>query len=143
VVSYIKKQGEAQYSEEVMKDMEAATQKAETKKGSDGGANAPSGEKKAKDEEALRSAIQVVVEAGRASTSLLQRKLSMGYATAGRLIVELEDRVVIGPYEGSKPRKVLITKNQWLEMNAMSDRPDDGTAAAIELVLDENGPSQS
>lgn len=143
VVSYIKKQGEAQYSEEVMKDMEAATQKAETKKGSDGGANAPSGEKKAKDEEALRSAIQVVVEAGRASTSLLQRKLSVGYATAGRLIDELEDRGVIGPYEGSKPRKVLITKNQWLEMNAMSDRPDDSTAAAIELGLDENGPSHS
>lgn len=45
----------------------------------------------------------------------------MGYARAARLVDELESRGIVGPFEGSKPRKVLISKQQWLEMNAMSD----------------------
>lgn len=60
----------------------------------------------------LTQAIQVVVEAGQASTSLLQRKLKLGYARAARIIDEMEERGVVGPYEGSKPRKVLISATQ-------------------------------
>ena len=71
----------------------------------------------------LPQAIEVVVEAGMASTSLLQRKLRLGYARAGRIIDEMETRGIIGPHEGSKPRQVLITRQQWLEMNM--NRPDD------------------
>ena len=56
-----------------------------------------------------------------ASTTLLQRRLRLGYARAARLVDELESRGIVGPFEGSKPRKVLISKQQWLEMNAMSD----------------------
>lgn len=52
-----------------------------------------------------------------ASTSLLQRRLRLGYARAGRIIDELEARGVVGPHEGSKPRQVLLTRQQWLEMN--------------------------
>jgi len=48
---------------------------------------------------------------------MLQRQFRLGYARAGRLIDEMEKRGIIGPYEGSKPRKVLITRQQWLEMN--------------------------
>ena len=59
----------------------------------------------------------VVVEAGQASTSLLQRRLRLGYARAGRLIDELEQLGVVGPHEGSKPRQVLMTYAQWLEKN--------------------------
>ena len=61
---------------------------------------------------------QYVVENGMASTSLLQRKLKLGYARAARIIDQMEERGVIGPYEGSKPRKVLITKEQLLEREA-------------------------
>ena len=65
----------------------------------------------------LPQAIEVVVEAGQASTSLLQRRLRLGYARAGRIIDELEQRGIIGPHEGSKPRQVLITRQQMIEMN--------------------------
>ena len=68
----------------------------------------------------LPKAIEVVVEAQQASTTLLQNRLKLGYARASRIIDELENRGIIGPYEGSKPRKVLISKQQWLEMNALS-----------------------
>ena len=69
----------------------------------------------------IKEAIRVVVENGLASTSLLQRKLKLGYARAARIIDEMEERGVVGPYEGSKPRKVLITQNELMEMELSSD----------------------
>ena len=65
-------------------------------------------------------AVEVVVEAGMASTTLLQRKLKLGYARAARIVDELSEKGIIGPFEGSKPRKVLITKEQWYQMQANS-----------------------
>lgn len=65
----------------------------------------------------MEQAIKCVVEAGQASTSLLQRRLRLGYARAGRLIDEMEQMGIVGPHEGSKPRQVLITYQQWLERN--------------------------
>ena len=65
----------------------------------------------------LNEAIKCVVEAGQASTSLLQRRLRLGYARAGRLIDEMEKMGIVGPHEGSKPRQLLITYQQFLEMN--------------------------
>ena len=64
----------------------------------------------------LERAIEVVVEAGQASTSSLQRRLKLGYARAARMMDELEQMGVIGPYEGAKPRKVLMTKEQLAEL---------------------------
>ena len=66
---------------------------------------------------AMEDAIQCVVEAGQASTSLLQRRLRLGYARAGRLIDQMEQIGVVGPHEGSKPRQVLMSHAQWLERN--------------------------
>jgi len=65
----------------------------------------------------MEQAIQCVVEAGQASTSLLQRRLRLGYARAGRLIDEMEQMGIVGPHEGSKPRQVLMSYQQWLERN--------------------------
>lgn len=118
VVNFIKNQGETSYDENVMDEIE---RQAVTKKK---GAEAPvedSGSGGAPVDEKLKSAIEIVVEAQMASTTLLQRKLSLGYARAARLIDELEERKIVGPFEGSKPRKVLITKQQWLEMCACSE----------------------
>ena len=81
----------------------------------------------------LPKAIEVVVEAQQASTTLLQKRLKLGYARASRIIDELENRGIIGPYEGSKPRKVLISKQQWLEMNALAQ----GGSAVVHEDLNE------
>ena len=103
-----------QYDDEVIKQIEANTPQA----------NAPSDDEDAEDTEdpMLNDAIRVVVENGKASTSMLQLKLRLGYARAGRLIDTMESMGIIGPYEGSKPRKVLMTKDEWQERQMrMSD----------------------
>ncbi len=66
----------------------------------------------------ISEAVKCVVEAGQVSTSLLQRRLRLGYARAGCLIDQMEQMGIVGPHEGSKPRQVLITYQQWLERNA-------------------------
>ena len=63
----------------------------------------------------FEDAVEVILEQGQASTSMLQRKLRVGYARADRIMDELADAGIIGPQEGSKPRQILISKQQWLE----------------------------
>lgn len=65
-------------------------------------------------------AVDAILEAGQASTSLLQRRLKLGYARAARIVDQMEQKGIVGAYEGSKPRQILITKAQWLERKAMS-----------------------
>lgn len=119
VVEFIKGQKETVYDDDVNNAIEQLAQaSANGKKGStsvDSSSDLPSG-----DDEILKKAIEVVVEAQSASTTLLQKRLKLGYARASRIIDELEEKGVIGQYEGSKPRKVLISKQQWYEMNAVS-----------------------
>jgi len=64
----------------------------------------------------MDEAISIVVGTGQTSTSMLQRKLKLGYSRASRLIDQMEERGIVGPFEGSKPRQVLITKQEWQEM---------------------------
>ena len=82
----------------------------------------------------MSEAIKVVVEAGQASTSLLQRRLRLGYARAGRLIDEMEQMGVVGPHEGSKPRQVLLSYQQYLEMQMRQSGID---APAPESAMEE------
>ncbi|MBQ3069802.1 MAG: DNA translocase FtsK [Clostridia bacterium] len=117
VVEFLKTSSESQYDEKVVDEINRqaeAAERADTK--GDGEAASSEGD------DMLPQAIEVVVEAGQASTSLLQRRLRVGYARAGRLVDEMEQRGIIGPHEGSKPRQVLISRQQWLEMQA--NRPD-------------------
>ncbi len=110
VIEFIKRDFVAEYNQEMIENMEklASKDKGNVQSGGDEGGEAK--------DEMLPKAIETVVEAGQASTSLLQRKLKLGYARAARIMDEMETMGIIGPYEGSKPRQVLITKNQWLEM---------------------------
>jgi S-DNA-T family DNA segregation ATPase FtsK/SpoIIIE len=71
------------------------------------------------EDDMLPQAIECVIEMGQASTSSLQRRLKLGYARAARIIDQLEEKGIVGPFEGSKPRQVLISKNRWLEMKLM------------------------
>lgn len=111
VVNYIKGDHAASYDDDVMTEIErqaAIEKKQRTGLPEDGPDEDPM----------LEDAIKVVVENGQASTSLLQRKLKLGYARAARIVDEMEQRGIVGPYEGSKPRKVLITRDQLLEREA-------------------------
>ena len=111
VVEYIKGDHSADYDDDVMVEIErqaAVEKKQKTGLKEDGPDEDPM----------LSDAIRVVVENGQASTSLLQRRLKLGYARAARIVDEMEQRGVVGPYEGSKPRKVLITMDQLMEREA-------------------------
>lgn len=112
VVSFVKENGEADYDESVIDKINAAVAEKE-KGGAKGGNAAP--EQSAADEgdEMLPAAIDVVMETGQASVSMLQRRLKLGYSRAARIVDEMETRGIVGPFEGSKPRQILITKEQW------------------------------
>lgn len=115
VISFIKEHSEgATYDESVVKqiDENAANMDNKVKRS----AMQDEALEESGDEAVIRRAIEVVVNEGRASTSVLQRRLSLGYARAARIMDELYERGVIGPYQGSKPREVLMTKDQYLEM---------------------------
>ncbi len=114
VVDFIKKGKNADYDDNIMVEIErqaAVEKKQKTGLAEDGPDEDPM----------LRDAIKCVVENGMASTSLLQRKLKLGYARAARIVDEMEQRGVVGPYEGSKPRKVLITMDQLMEQEATGE----------------------
>ena len=114
VVEFVKKSGSAQYDDAVMQQIEQHA--AEKEKGSKGvGGSAPEDVDNEYDE-LIDAAAEVVVETGQASVSMLQRRLKLGYARAARLVDQLEEKGIVGPFEGSKPRQLLITKEQWQEM---------------------------
>ena len=111
VVKYIKGESTAEYDDNIMVEIErqaAIEKKQKTGLEEDGPDTDPM----------LEEAIRVVVENGMASTSLLQRKLKLGYARAARIVDEMENRGIVGPYDGPRPRQVLITMDQLLEQKA-------------------------
>ncbi|MBR6503176.1 MAG: DNA translocase FtsK [Clostridia bacterium] len=115
VVEFVKSGGKTNYDDNVMLEIErqAAIEKQQRTGVPEELADA--------DDPVLEEAIKVVVELGQASTSLLQRKLKLGYARAARIIDQMEERGIIGGYEGAKPRQVLITPEQLMEMRAGRD----------------------
>jgi len=66
----------------------------------------------------LPAAVDVILETGQASVSMLQRRLKLGYARAARIVDEMEEKGIVGPFQGSKPRAILITKEQWDTMRS-------------------------
>ena len=119
IVEFVKKTKSMDYDADVIEEIERNAASTESAK-DDGG------ERTGDADPMMDEAIKVVVEAGQASTSLLQRRLRLGYARAGRLIDEMEQLGIVGPHEGSKPRQVLMTYTQWLERNMQKpDQPTD------------------
>ena len=113
VVDFIKEGACAQYDEQVMHEIEKnAEDKSKAEKGVGGSEPEGGGDY----DELLPAAIDVVLEVGQASVSMLQRRLKLGYGRAARLVDQMEEKGVVGPFEGSKPRQLLITKEQWAEM---------------------------
>ena len=115
VLDYIKKSSTAQYDESMMANTERiAAQESGGKNGgdSDGGSEHDS---------MFEQAVEAVIEMGQASTSMLQRRCKLGYARAARIMDEMEQEGIIGPYEGAKPRPVLINRQQWIERKMAQD----------------------
>ena len=130
VVDYVKQSGEAEYSQDVMDKIEQAVKEKEKGGGKSAGAPEPAGE--SPDDELLSAAVDVVLETGQASVSMLQRRLKLGYSRAARLVDQMEERGYVGPFEGSKPRQLLIDKVKWQELKMAK-------APAPEPEIDRNG----
>lgn len=114
VVAFIKGQVQAEYDEQILEEIEKQAPVAKEDNAAGGSVDSS--------DEMLEQAIECVIEAGQASTSYLQRRLKLGYARAARLVDDMEAMGVIGPFEGAKPRPVLMTRQQWVERSL--NRPD-------------------
>ncbi len=125
VVSYVKENGETEYDESVLEHIDKAI--AEKSKGKGAPTAATETEEEGADE-LLPAAIEIVFETGQASVSMLQRRLKLGYSRAGRLMDQMEACGIVGPFEGSKPRQLLMTQEQWQEKQM----------SGVELPLEEN-----
>lgn len=122
VIDFLKKHSQADYDVEMIAEME---KRAASEKG--GGAGEGDSDNDSQDP-MFKTAVEVVIEAGQASTSLLQRRCKLGYARAARIIDEMEQQHIIGPYEGAKPRQVLISRQQWIEMSMQQEKDADPNA---------------
>ena len=116
VANFIKRTNVADYSDEVMAEID----KKAAESGKNSGASNAGAAPDAPDDgdEMLPAAVEVILETGQASVSMLQRRLKLGYARAARIMDEMEERGIVGHFEGSKPRQLLITKEQWQSMQS-------------------------
>ena len=110
IVEFIKSNNEVKYDEDVLEKIQNAGPN--VKEDTDPGDNDP----------LLNEVITAVVEIGQASTSLIQRRFKVGYARAARIIDQMEERGIISGFDGTKPRQVLITKENWEEMQATGNK---------------------
>ena len=116
---FIKNQGESQYSEEISKEIE---NRAVQEKGSSNAFDESGGGESL--DPLFDQAVDVVLDNGRASTSFLQRKLGVGYSRGSKIMDQLEEKGVIGPQDGAKPREIRINKQQWIQMKANGPAPE-------------------
>jgi S-DNA-T family DNA segregation ATPase FtsK/SpoIIIE len=114
IVSYVKGQNEVEYNQDVLEQIESAGERAVANEERGGDAD-----------ELLPQAVEMAIDAGQASVAMYQRRLKVGYQRAARLIDQMETRKIIGPFDGTKPREVLITKAQWNEMFMNIDTEED------------------
>ena len=109
VANYVKANYTTTYDQQVMEEIERKATQAEKKSALE---PEPTADELAGDE-MLPQAVDVILETGQASVSMLQRRLKLGYARAARIVDEMEEKGIVGPFQGSKPRTILITKDQW------------------------------
>jgi len=128
VVDFITKESTANYDSDVLAQIEENSK--QSGKQSSSPAAADSQESDGACDEMLTQAVDVIMETGQASVSMLQRRLKLGYARAARIVDEMEERGIVGPFSGSKPRELLITKEQWEAMK------NGGTNPPVEEEID-------
>ena len=116
VAGYVKDHYVADYNQQVLEEIEKKAQQT----GKNGKGSVPEAEpndEELEGDEMLPAAVDVILETGQASVSMLQRRLKLGYARAARIVDEMEEKGIVGPFQGSKPRAILITKEEWAARN--------------------------
>ena len=125
VAGFVKEHYVADYNQQVLEEIEKkAQQTGKSGKGASSAADPEPNDEELEGDELLPAAVEVVLETGQASVSMLQRRLKLGYARAARIVDEMEEKGIVGPFQGSKPRSILITKEEWAARNG--DTPEDG-----------------
>jgi len=116
VIEFIKPEVPMTYNEQVQAEIEKNAELIGLKGKKGAQAAAAAADNATADDDVLHQAVELAVDFGQISTSLLQRKLKLGYARASRIVDQMEEMGIVGPFEGSKPRQVLINRAQWMEM---------------------------
>jgi S-DNA-T family DNA segregation ATPase FtsK/SpoIIIE len=117
VATYVKENFNVDYDNAIMADIEKRASQAGTSNGKGAAPTAPeANEGELEGDDMLPAAVDVILETNQASVSMLQRRLKLGYARAARIVDEMEEKGIVGPFQGSKPRDILITKEQWAAM---------------------------
>ena len=133
VAQYVKNNYSANYDQAIMADIEKNAEQTGSKSGGSASAAEPEPNSAELDgDEMLPAAVDVILETKQASVSMLQRRLKLGYARAARIVDEMEEKGIVGPFVGSKPRQILITKEQWEQMKSgqtLIEEPEDAEPA--------------
>ncbi len=117
VANYVKDHFNTSYDKGVMEEIEKKAAQTGSSKGATVAEPEPN-EAEMDGDEMLPAAVDVILETGQASVSMLQRRLKLGYARAARIVDEMEEKGIVGPFQGSKPRAILVTKEQWEAMKS-------------------------
>ena len=118
VAGYVKEHYNAEYNQQILEEIEKKAKQAG--KSSAAASDQEPNDDELEGDEMLPAAVDVILETGQASVSMLQRRLKLGYARAARIVDEMEEKGIVGPFQGSKPRSILITKEQWAQRNGVS-----------------------
>ncbi len=127
VINFVKERSTAQYSANILEEIERNAEKDSKKEKEE---PAKPAENDGEVDELFNAAVEVILEVKQASVSMLQRRLKLGYSRAARLVDQMEERGIVGPFEGSKPRQLLITPEQWEVMK-------NGGAPQAEPIVEE------
>ncbi|MEG1404504.1 MAG: DNA translocase FtsK, partial [Oscillospiraceae bacterium] len=130
VIDFVKAGAEVEYSEDILAQIEKAAEE----KDSVGNGKSDASDNSSDYDDLLPQAVDVIFETKQASVSMLQRRLKLGYARAARIVDQMEEIGIVGPFEGSKPRQVLITRQQWQEMQYSTGTAPVDTATDLDEV---------
>ena len=135
VANYVKAHSSADYSQDVIEEINRKAE--QTGKGGKPQAEAQANAEELDGDEMLPAAVDIILETKQASVSMLQRRLKLGYARAARIVDEMEEKGIVGPFQGSKPREILITKEQWAAMRGGSQMSLDDPEMLEEFADDD------
>ncbi len=122
VTNYVKENFNTDYDDAILKDIEKRANQTGSSKPATASDPEPN-DAELEGDDMLFDAVDVILETGQASVSMLQRRLKLGYARAARIVDEMEEKGIVGPFQGSKPRAILVTKEQWAAMRGGQAAP--------------------